>query len=164
MIQNSEIEWFLANWLKEFLEESIVTDWNKEQFIKYLIAKPNEVFNRIRKNINKSYDSIYDNIKIRDEDVSQGKIPFSTILMLLSEKYWTNWPMDILNNYTLEQYEWMLEGMRFYNYEQDKKLSIYNRKAMAIKYNEKEKNKELMEYARRGPTKEFLDEYFAKNG
>lgn len=164
MIQNYEVEWYIEQRLKSFFEESMEATSNKEKVIKFLLANPRQVFERIWNNINKKYESMYDKITIKDEDLWKDKIPLSVSTMLICEKYGISWPNDLLTNYTLEQYEWMLEWLRFHFFSQNQKLSVYNKRAMSKKYNESERDKKLMEYARKWPTKEFLDEYYKKNG
>jgi len=167
MMNNYSVKWYLEQRLEWFLIDSLevlLEKESKQKYIAFLMDNPTLVFDRVWNNLNRNHETIYKNVRIRDEDSSDDKMLLSSTMMYVCKEYGISWPKDLLDWYTLEQYERMVEWIRFSNYRLNPKTTIYNRQAMVDKYNEREENRKLMDYARKWPTKEFLDEYFAKNG
>lgn len=94
------------------------------------------------------YESIFTDIKKRIWTKKGWKWVIDSVWIMMICKNYNMSPTDLLNNYTLEQYLWLLDGIERYNNAQTKKWQAINNLAVIDKDAVKkrlEKNKQQFE-------------------
>ena len=105
--------------------------WMKGVVVSIILKNYPEIITEVYSKRSLGHKSIYTNISL----------PWAT---RKSPKWYDMWdvciyrrisPQELRENYTREQYEWMIEYMTFKSFESDKKTRKYNDMAMAKKWN-----------------------------
>lgn len=113
--------------IRFFFDRNYQTKLEKWADIEWLIMSI--IWNKYR-----WYESIFTDVKKRFWNKKpSSKWAIDSIWLLIICKNYKMSPTDLLNNYTLEQYLWLLDGIEWYNNAQTKKWQAINNMAVIDK-------------------------------
>gem|GEM_PF-5275288 len=67
--------------------EVLLEKESKQKYIAFLMDNPTLVFDRVWNNLNRNHETIYKNVRIRDEDSSDDKMLLSSTMMYVCKEY-----------------------------------------------------------------------------
>jgi hypothetical protein len=67
--------------------EVLLEKESKQKYIAFLMGNPTLVFDRVWNNLNRNHETIYKNVRIRDEDSSDEKMLLSSTMMYVCKEY-----------------------------------------------------------------------------
>jgi len=133
MVDNFADMKYIIQWYTKFIDEHAVygdiKDDVKARIRSELINNPNELVMKTRENLNPHWESIYSGISTPS---GSRKSIFGVDMLTICKEFNIKWPNDLLENYTLAQYEWMTDAIVFAAYEADKKTRGINNKALDL--------------------------------
>lgn len=133
------VDWFenldyIVEWYRKFIDAhtdyGAVNDMKKWLIRSELIENPQLLVEKTRANLNPHRETIYKWIALP----SNGrKSIFWLDMLTICKEFNIAWPNDLLENYTLAQYERMTDAIVFASFESDKKTRGINTKALDLR-------------------------------
>lgn len=112
-------KWYISNkkhyWYCKIRELQILNE--------ILQNKWQEIIDNIKDTLHKKYISVFENVNIPN---AKRKTLFSSNIMALCKEYNIPWPEILLKDYTMEQIEWMFDGMLLHYNEHTKEWQASN--------------------------------------
>lgn len=97
--------------------------WKKDEKTRII----SDVIESITNTVFRSYDSIYDWITLPK---SGRPSIYSSNVKSICKQYNIPWPLKLFDEYTLEQYQWMIDWNIFDNFELEDKTKVINDRAL----------------------------------